>query len=212
MKALGLIEVYSFTSAICVADIAAKAAEVKVIAMDRTRPLSPDVPAPLVMLVKLEGSVAAVRAAVDAGVQYAKDKGTYIVSHVIPNPGQDMEKMAFLLDINKDKYSKNMPKTYWNAEEPEIEEHGAYGIVEIDGLVATIEGLDNMLKTAEVRLIHCEKRLGGRLVTVIVTGSVSAVKASVSAGAESARVLCKVIGHEVIPSPHHEIAKFFSIG
>ena len=64
MKALGMIEVYSFTTAVCAADAAAKAADVKVIAFDRNRPISPDVPAPLVMEIKLEGSVAAVQAAV----------------------------------------------------------------------------------------------------------------------------------------------------
>ena len=49
MKALGMIEVYSFTTAVCVGDVAAKAADVKVIAFDRTRPKSEAVPAPLVM-------------------------------------------------------------------------------------------------------------------------------------------------------------------
>ena len=68
MKALGMIEVYSFTTAVCAADAAAKAADVKVIAFDRNRPISPDVPAPLVMEIKLEGSVAAVQAAVEARV------------------------------------------------------------------------------------------------------------------------------------------------
>lgn len=211
MKALGMIEVYSFTTAVCVADIAAKAADIKVIALDRNRPLSPDVPAPLVMIVKIEGSVSAVKAAVEAGVDYAKEKGKYIVSHIIANPGENVEKMAYLLDINKDKFSKSMPKTYLNADVPEIKTHGAYGLVEVQGLVASIEGLDTMLKTSEVRLIHTEKRLGGRLVTFIVTGSVSAVKAAVESGSRAASALGKVYGCEVIPSPHEEIAKFFSL-
>ena len=212
MKALGMIEVYSFTAAICVADIAAKTADVRVIAMDRNRPISPDVPAPLVMIVKIEGEVAAVRSAVDAGVEYAKSKGKYIISHIIANPGEDVEKMAYLLDLNKDKFSKNMPKNFLNNEIPEIQEHGAYGIIEISGLVAAIEASDTMLKTAQVRLIHTEKRLGGRLVTIIITGSVSAVKAAVEAGEAAAKPLGGVYGAEVIASPHDEIAKFFSIG
>lgn len=211
MKALGMIEVYSFTTAVCVADIAAKTADVKVIALDRNRPLSPDVPAPLVMIVKIEGSVSAVRAAVDAGVDYAKEQGKYIVSHVIANPGENVEKMAYLMDINKDKFSKNMPKSFLNTPNPEIKEHGAYGLVEVQGLVASIEGLDNMLKTADVRLIHTEERLGGRLVTFIITGSVSAVKAAVESGSNAASALGTVYGCEVIPSPHDEIAKFFSL-
>lgn len=211
MKALGMIEVYSFTTAVCVADVAAKAADVKIIALDRNRPLSPDVPAPLVMIVKIEGTVSAVRSAVEAGVEYAKNKGKYIVSHIIANPGENVEKMAYLLDINKDKFSKNMPKTYLDAPEPEIKKHGAYGIVEVQGLVASIEGLDNMLKTADVRLIHTEKRLGGRLVTFIITGSVSSVSEAVRSGCCAAAKLGTVYGCEVIPYPHSEIAKFFSL-
>ena len=66
MNALGLIEVYSFTTALCVADLMAKSADVKVIAFDRNRPFAPDAPAPLIMVVKVEGSVAAVKAAIEA--------------------------------------------------------------------------------------------------------------------------------------------------
>ncbi len=112
MKALGMIEVYSFTTAVCVADVCAKAADVKIIAFDRNRPKSADVPAPLVMEIKMAGNVAAVRAAVDAGVKYAKEKGKYIVSHIIPNPGEGVENLAYLLDINKDKYNKKLPKNF----------------------------------------------------------------------------------------------------
>ena len=57
MKALGMIEVYSFTAAVCVADLCAKTADVEIIAFDRNRPKSADVPAPLVMEVKMTGSV-----------------------------------------------------------------------------------------------------------------------------------------------------------
>ena len=112
MKALGVIEVYSFTTAVCVADVAAKASGVKVIAFDRNRPVSPDVPAPLVMAVKVEGSVSDVKAAVEAGSEYAKARGKFIVSHVISNPGEDVDKMAYLMDINKDKFNKKLPKSF----------------------------------------------------------------------------------------------------
>ena len=50
-------------------------------------------------------------------------------------------------------------------------------------MVAAIAGLDAMCKAADVRLIHVEKRLGGRLVTVVVEGTVSAVEAAAAAGA-----------------------------
>lgn len=87
----------------------------------------------------------------------------------------------------------------------------AIGILEVQGLVASIEGLDAMLKAASVRLVHTEKRLGGRLVTIIVAGSVSDVKAAVEAGKSFASALGKVYGCEIIARPHDEILKFFDI-
>ena len=54
----------------------------------------------------------------------------------------------------------------------------AIALLEVQAMSAAIEGLDAMLKAADVRLIHVEKRLGGRLVTVVVDGTVSAVTAA----------------------------------
>lgn len=209
MKALGLIEVYSFTTAVTVADLAAKAADVRVIAFDRNRPLSPDVPAPLVMVVKLEGSVAAVEAALEAGVSYAKSCNKYIVSHIIPCPDKQAEKMAYLMDINKDKYNKKLPKTMLGYKEEAAVQSGAIGLFEISGMVAAVEALDAMAKAADVRLIHTEKRLGGRLVTLIVIGEVSSVKAAIEAANEKAASLGSVYGMNCIARPHAEIMKFF---
>jgi len=212
MNALGMVEVYSFTTAVCVADVAAKTSDVKIIAFDRNRPISPDVPAPLVMIVKFEGDVAAVKAAVEAGVEYAKAEGKYIVSHVIPNPGIGVEKMAYLMDINKDKYNKKLPKSFLGIDyEAPANNNEAIGLLEVSGLVASIEGADSMLKAANVRLIHSEKRLGGRLVTYIIRGNVAAVKAAVEAGEENAKVLGAIFGKAVIARPHDEIMKFFDI-
>ena len=212
MNALGMVEVYSFTTAVCVADIAAKTSDVKIIAFDRNRPISPDVPAPLVMIVKFEGDVAAVKAAVEAGVEYAKAEGKYIVSHVIPNPGIGVEKMAYKMDINKDKYNKKLPKSFLGVDyAAPTNNNEAIGLLEISGLVASIEGADSMLKAVNVRLIHSEKRLGGRLVTYIIRGKVDAVAAAVDAGEENAKVLGGIYGKAVIARPHDEIMKFFDI-
>ena len=209
MKALGLLEVYSFTTALCVADVCAKAADVKVIAFDRNRPIRTDVPAPLVMEVKIEGATSAVEAAVKAGEEYAKKEGKFIVSHVIAHPDDRTEPIAYIMDINRDKFNKKLKKTAPEAD-PNAQ-YGAIGIIEIQGLVAAISGLDEMLKAADVRVIHTEKRLGGRLVTFIVTGSVSAVKAANEAGCTNASKLGEVFGCEVIARPHPELMKFFDL-
>ena len=62
----------------------------------------------------------------------------------------------------------------------------AIALLEVQAMVAAITGLDAMVKAADVKLIHVEKRLGGRLVTVVVEGEVSAVSAALEAGAAAA--------------------------
>jgi len=84
----------------------------------------------------------------------------------------------------------------------------AIALLEVQALVAAIAGLDAMLKTADVRLVHIERRLGGRLVTIVVDGSVSDVQEAARAGKAAADKVGKVKLCEVIPRPHPEILKF----
>ena len=88
----------------------------------------------------------------------------------------------------------------------------AIALLEVQAMVAAIAGLDAMLKAANVRLIHTEKRLGGRLVTVAVDGTVSDVTAAAEAGRAAAAQVGKVKLCEVVPNPHPEIAKFLYVG
>jgi microcompartment protein CcmL/EutN len=88
----------------------------------------------------------------------------------------------------------------------------ALGMVETRGLVAAITGLDAMVKAADVKLIHVEKRLGGRLVTVVVEGEVSAVKAALEAGAKAASEVGNVKCCEVIARPHPDVMRFLTTG
>lgn len=83
----------------------------------------------------------------------------------------------------------------------------AIALLEVQALVAAVEGLDAMLKAANVRLIHVEKRLGGRLVTLVVDGTVSDVTAAAEAGKKAAAKVGTVCLCEVIPRPHPEIVK-----
>jgi microcompartment protein CcmL/EutN len=88
----------------------------------------------------------------------------------------------------------------------------AIALLEVQAMVAAIAGLDAMVKCADVKLIHVEKRLGGRLVTVVVTGSVSAVSAAAEAGAAAAAEVGNVKLCEVIARPHPEVMKFLTTG
>ena len=84
----------------------------------------------------------------------------------------------------------------------------ALGMVETRGLVAAIEAADAMVKAADCKLIHVEKRLGGWLVTIVVEGTVSAVTAALDAGKAVAETVGKVVCAEVIARPHPDIMKF----
>ena len=84
----------------------------------------------------------------------------------------------------------------------------AIALLEVQAMVTAIVGLDAMVKAANVKLIHVEKRLGGRLVTVVVEGSVSAVTAALEAGVEAAQAVGKVMCKEVIARPHPDIMQF----
>ncbi len=84
----------------------------------------------------------------------------------------------------------------------------AIALLEVQAMVTAIVGLDAMIKAADVKLIHVEKRLGGRLVTVVVEGSVSAVEAAAEAGKAAALEIGDVKLCEVIARPHESIMKF----
>lgn len=81
----------------------------------------------------------------------------------------------------------------------------SYGFIEIPSTTAAIDALDIMLKTADVEFVTWEKKLGGRLVTIIVSGSVSAVTQAVEVASEKA--IKKPVAKVVIANPHEEIIK-----
>ena len=85
----------------------------------------------------------------------------------------------------------------------------AYGFIEITGVVAAINALDIMCNTADVELASWERKLGGRLVTLIVEGDVSAVNEAVEAAVAGA--IKKPASYAVIARPHEEIVKLVEL-
>lgn len=84
----------------------------------------------------------------------------------------------------------------------------AIGLLETQGLTDAVEALDAMCKSARVDLVEM-KRVGGGLVTIVVSGEVAAVQAAVDAGVEVVRrcqgtLFCAY----VIPNPHPDLAQY----
>lgn len=78
-------------------------------------------------------------------------------------------------------------------------------MLETKGLVCLIEGVDAMLKAANVQMVGWEK-VGSGMVTAFVKGDVAAVKAAIDAGAGAASKIGEVVSVQVIPRPHEELA------
>ena len=108
--ALGMIEVYGFATAIVVADAMAKAADIKVVAIDKNKPAGGDAcEVPLVMVVKFQGNAGAVQSAMDRGVEEAKKRGLYITSKMIAGLDDQVQWFAELTATGRDKL-RNMDK------------------------------------------------------------------------------------------------------
>ena len=102
--ALGMIEVYGFATAIVVADAMAKAAEIKVVAIDKNKPAGGDsAVVPLLMVVKFEGDVSAVESAMEAGIEAAKARDMFVVAKIITRQSEEIEWFAHLSALGKDK-------------------------------------------------------------------------------------------------------------
>ena len=102
--ALGMIECYGFVTSVVVADKGLKTADVELVAIDKNKPANGDsAQVPLVMVVKFEGTAAAVEAGTEAGVEKAKEMGLYITHKIISRQSKDMEWFAHLSALGKDK-------------------------------------------------------------------------------------------------------------
>ncbi len=85
------------------------------------------------------------------------------------------------------------------------------GLVEVSALGNAIIMLDDMLKAADVEFVATERRLGGRLVTIVVRGELTSVQAAVDAGAARAKQDGCLKASQVIARPHDEILKFLHL-
>jgi microcompartment protein CcmL/EutN len=135
-------------------------------------------------MVMVRGDVAAVEAAVSAGV--AGTRFSVIDSFVIPN----LHDAVFPAISGSTK----------------VEMLEALGIVESFSVASLIEGADAAVKAANIELIEIRlaMALGGKAF-VTMTGNVAAVEAAVAAAAEMVGRKGMLVNKVVIPSPRPEL-------
>lgn len=80
----------------------------------------------------------------------------------------------------------------------------AIGFIETLGMAPAVHAADQMLKAADVTLVSYEN-VGSTLVTIMVSGDVAAVEASVNAGRMAAESIGKMTACNVIPRPVHGV-------
>lgn len=101
-EAVGILEVYGLACAFMAADAGCKAADVHLENFDKNKPANADsLPVPLLVTIKFRGSVAAVEAAMEAGVKMAEQTTGVVQKYIIPNPSEDTEKMLKLNAFDK---------------------------------------------------------------------------------------------------------------
>ncbi len=133
----------------------------------------------------VEGDVAAVKAATDAGAAAARRVGELSSVVVIPRPHDELGPFYHA----------------GNAKSEDVDKASALGLLETRGLVGLIEASDAMCKAASVKLVKSIE-IGGGYVTSVVRGDVGSVRASIDAGAAAARRVGELVSSHIIPRPH----------
>jgi microcompartment protein CcmL/EutN len=85
----------------------------------------------------------------------------------------------------------------------------ALGFIEVSGVVAAVDALDVMCKASAVEFVTWERKLGGRMVTVIVTGTVSDVTEAIECAKRSGKA--PIMASNVIANPHDETVRMVKL-
>lgn len=175
-NSIGLVELSSIAAGFVVCDAMLKESDVELV-LARTICSGK-------YMVLIRGDVAAVESAVRAGV--ACGDFSVIDTFVIPNVDESI--FPAIAGITKGETME------------------ALGIIESFSVASLIEGADSMVKAANVRLLELRlaMALGGKAFAV-VTGSVSAVRSAVDAGAQSIGRKGLLVNKVVIPNPRPEL-------
>lgn len=201
MQALGFAEIPFFSITALVADAAVKAAQVRLLGIETTGNEN--------LLIRLEGDIAAVEAALAVAEARAAALGSSAIVHCVAKPDNGLAGLIHFPNAQNPLYGGRdqfLPGDFPTIQN-KIMSHKpeALGILETQGLTAILEATDAMLKSANVTLVGKEK-IGAAYVTVIVKGDIAAVTAAIEAGAKAVGPLGKLIAAHVIARPHDDLA------
>lgn len=178
MYAVGMVEVLSIPLGVLAGDAMLKTAQVTLVTAQAVCAGK--------YIVLVSGDTAAVKAAVEAGIDAAEN--TLVDSLIIPNI--DSRVIAAIAGTG------------------EIEDVRAVGILESFSLAAAVYSADAAVKAASVELI--EVRLGrgmGGKSFVVMTGDVAAVEAATAAAEDCEETQGMMSRSVVIPSPHIDMIR-----
>ena len=182
--AIGMVETVGLVGVIEAGDAMAKAASVQLLGWDKV--------GSGLVTVFCSGDVAAVKSAVDAGSTAAARVGQMHSVHVIPRPHAELGAIV--------------PGR--GGEESGGGNVRALGLIETKGATGVIEAADAMSKAADVEVVKVQD-IGGGYITVMVSGDVGSVQASVSAGSEAAERVGELVSQHVIPRPHDDLVALY---
>lgn len=176
MNALGMVETNCIPAGIEAGDAMLKTADVALVSAQAVCAGK--------YIVIVSGSVAAVKAAVEAGAETADD--VLVDSIVIPNVHDQVIEAI--------------------SASSEIDNVGALGLLETFSLASAVICADAAVKAANISLIEVRlgRGLGGKSF-VILTGDVAATRAAVQAAQNLEESQGMVARTVVIPSPHPDI-------
>lgn len=195
--ALGLLETTGYSPAIVALDTMEKTASIRVMQAELNDFLG--------VCIKVVGTPADVRSAVEAGLAVARAMGGDPVADVINRPDPRSwpaieSEPEFNPLIQQDVVT--IPKD--RPEDDQVTDSFAIGLIETQGFTAVFEAVDSACKAANVEVVGKEK-LGGGYVTVVIKGDVAAVKAAVEAGKARVDGLGKLIAAHVIARPSQAV-------
>ena len=200
MQSLGFIESPFLSVSAVLAHTATTAAEVRILGFESVGNEC--------LLIRLGGEMDQVRAALDAAEKRAPLLGVSILTRLVPRPAEGFDPMINFPNSVSPLYGgrdqflptdhPSNPDSSMNTKLPAI------GILETQGLTASLEATDAMLKSANIKLVGKEK-IGAAYVAVIISGDVAAVQVAIDAGKQAVGSLGKLIAAHVIARPHDEL-------